>query len=806
MTKHILDRDAFAEHLDASWQTFRKRLLEVYPNGPSLQTVEPFPPIIGHTFEEALEGAPVDLDSAAHAVADTARQISDEVGAESKAPTDEIAVRTGSISPSIDSDVVRQGYSGHLLQSGLRGLSEEDVAAVKDRMRLRLGILSPKTLVSGKALLESVSALGLTRYTEEDMNEFVNMLGDFVQLEFVTKPERRPSQNSVTMNTMLFGAQEVMEIPECKLGKPKWQWPSATATRDLPTMRASFSLKGGGERVCVQPSRRTTTYDVIPAQPLLDIFLAQETEVHRRIFGAKGLNQYRAIKEILVAGDTNRLVAELTFVRINDLAAPPEPMHPIMYLEPLVAVLIIGNGIMIGFQTDPNYKDWDGWVYIEMAFAVCLILEVCLRMYVLGCFGYWCGSERLWNWFDLFLMCTGLSDIAIQLFDDQESGMAGTSLLRFCRLIRLVRIVKVFRIKFMKDLRLMVKGLLAGIRTLALAFVLLFAVLYVISGFTTMTIGSSEITDDLELTKYFDNIPNSMFTTFRCFTGECVNDDGRPIHSLLASRFGLPFIAGYVASYMLVTMGIFNVILAVYVDITMKAAKENDAVTAEQYSRESIRVARTTRELLKKFAAAYHSFHEPHQNHHHGSPHDEHDPEAKVNTSSARALYTEDGMHDKIAITKDLFLLIVQDRGVQKLMDDLDLPHDRANLFEIIDADGSGTLQITELLQGLLKIRGEISKSDTVASLLATKAVFSMLSELKEEQLKELKSMRAEFARYLASFWKLKQLPLTPEITKNASSPAKLDGPIPVLGLDQVGMPSKPEACIEDVETAPPVA
>ena len=371
MTQHILDRDAFAQHLDASWQTFRKQLLEVYPNGPSLQTVEPFPPIIGHTFEEAFEGAPVDLDSAAHAVADTARQISDEVGAESKAPTDEIAVRKGSISPSIDSDVVRQGYSGHLLQSGLRGLSEEDVAAVKDRLRLRLGILSPKTLVSGSALLESVSALGLTRYTEEDMNEFVNMLGDFVQLEFVTKLERRPSQNNVTMNTMLFGAQEVMETPECKLGKPKWQWPSATATRDLPTMRASLSLKGGGERVLVQPSRRTTTYNVIPAQPLLDIFLAQETEVHRRIFGAKGLNQYRAIKEILLAGDTNRLVAELTFVRINDLAAPPEPMHPIMYLEPLVAVLIIGNGIMIGFQTDPNYKDWDGWVYIEMVFAVC---------------------------------------------------------------------------------------------------------------------------------------------------------------------------------------------------------------------------------------------------------------------------------------------------------------------------------------------------------------------------------------------------------------------------------------------------
>ena len=39
-------------------------------------------------------------------------------------------------------------------------------------------------------------------------------------------------------------------------------------------------------------------------------------------------------------------------------------------------------------------------------------------------------------------------------------------------------------------------------------------------------------------------------------------------------------------------------------------------------------------------------------------------------------------------------------------MDELDLPPDRANLFEIIDADGSGTLRISELVQGLLKILG----------------------------------------------------------------------------------------------------
>lgn len=42
----------------------------------------------------------------------------------------------------------------------------------------------------------------------------------------------------------------------------------------------------------------------------------------------------------------------------------------------------------------------------------------------------------------------------------------------------------------------------------------------------------------------------------------------------------------------------------------MKAAKENEAVTAEQWARESIRIARVTRELLKRFAAAYRLFQE----------------------------------------------------------------------------------------------------------------------------------------------------------------------------------------------------
>ena len=121
---------------------------------------------------------------------------------------------------------------------------------------------------------------------------------------------------------------------------------------------------------------------------------------------------------------------------------------------------------------------------------------------------------------------------------------------------------------------------------------------------------------------------------------------------------------------------------------------------------------------------------------------------------------------DQIEISKELFLTVVQDilsvclqclavfgyarlgfqiaqdRHVQRLMDDLDLPPDRANLFEALDADGSGTLHVAELVQGLLKVRGDLKKTDTVATLLATRAVFRMLERLS----KDLEELRQDTA------------------------------------------------------------
>ncbi|CAE7397036.1 unnamed protein product [Symbiodinium sp. CCMP2456] len=396
--------------------------------------------------------------------------------------------------------------------------------------------------------------------------------------------------------------------------------------------------------------------------------------------GGKTMQIFRSDGTVIDLGPLKKAVCRME--NRNDLAVPSEPIHILLYLEPLIALIIIANGISIGIQTDPMYEGWPYWMYVELGFVVLLSIENLTRTAVLGCRDFWCGAEKGWNWFDSFVTAIGIADVSWQLLATDSPDIAGTLLLRCFRLVRLARVVRVFRLKIMSDLRLMVRGLVAGIWTLALAFCLLFAVLYLIAGLASFTIGRDSRMADLGMEDLFYNIPWSMFTAFRCFIGDCNTMTGEPIMLVLAEQFGVVFVFGYVCSYMLVAMGIFNVILAVYVDITMRAAKENDAVTAEQYNRESIRIARATRELLKKFAAAYHVFHVI----------EDHAADiSRLEISHGATLFTDDEIHDDVAITKELFFLVIQDPAVQALMDELDLPPNRAQLFEVIDSDGSGT-------------------------------------------------------------------------------------------------------------------
>jgi len=344
--------------------------------------------------------------------------------------------------------------------------------------------------------------------------------------------------------------------------------------------------------------------------------------------------------------------------------------------------------------------------------------EMLLRIYIAGLRTHCFGADWCWNLFDALILLISVVDLVISTLI-LSSGDTSLTILRVIRLSRLSRMMRMFRFSFLKELTLMIKGLLGGIRTLLWATVLLVFTIYVIAVFATAFLGSStNVHSTVDTEKLFQSVPRSMFTAFRCFTGDCSDDAGRNIPMSLAEAYGTPFVLAYVLCVMLVVFGIFNLIVAIYIEHTLEAAKVHHELDKRMRERESLRVAHATKDLLKKFCAGLRLF----------SDTDGRTPLQAGDLIKSLRKSSLDEVEDlHMTISKDLFLLVIQDPEVQALMDALDIPPDRASLFDVLDADGSGGLQVTELVHGLLKVRGEARKSDIVAVLLSIRALQDMM-------------------------------------------------------------------------------
>merc|ERR1719162_1154828 len=102
----------------------------------------------------------------------------------------------------------------------------------------------------------------------------------------------------------------------------------------------------------------------------------------------------------------------------------------------------------------------------------------------------------------------------------------------------------------------MIFGVVSGMRVLFWALVVLFGIIYFLG----------VVTSNLFRATYqeFRNVPTAMLTVFRCFTDGCSAFDGTPLQEKLWETYGPLFALIYVLVMMLVTFGLFNLIMAIF--------------------------------------------------------------------------------------------------------------------------------------------------------------------------------------------------------------------------------------------------
>jgi len=121
----------------------------------------------------------------------------------------------------------------------------------------------------------------------------------------------------------------------------------------------------------------------------------------------------------------------------------------------------------------------------------------------------------------------------------------------------------------------MLNGAVGGIRTLFWSIVLICMPLFVVALVLRETLGQEEDADNGA--EMFSSLTMSFFSVFRCVVaGDCTAADGRPIFVLVSARYGWGYGALYGFTVIVMVFGLFNVIVAIYVENTVAAAKYND--------------------------------------------------------------------------------------------------------------------------------------------------------------------------------------------------------------------------------------
>lgn len=390
--------------------------------------------------------------------------------------------------------------------------------------------------------------------------------------------------------------------------------------------------------------------------------------------------------------------------------------------------VILLNTLAVGIQTEDTGNEVF-WEVAEILFFSFYLVELVVKARICGVSVFlFKGHEKFWNRLDLLLLLMSGVDLIVsyglQASDDGNSF----SVLKVLRLVRLARLVRVMRFKMFRELKVMVLGLISGLRALIWAIVLLLLLIYV-GGIIAVSVSD---VSDLE----YNTMEKAMFTLFRCFTDGCAAYDGTPLTEHLRKKHGWLFFVGWILTTMLVTVGIFNLIMAVFIDNVTKSQQQRKQ---KELGETAGCIDTNLKLLITKFLT---------------------NPGGKKETlrmatggslsslgyftelAKARDMATRQKLaqtyfqvliDDEVTISRDVFMMWLEDTEFTDVLEEAEVDLSaKADLFDILDVDMGGELSADELVTGLMKLRGDVSKGDIVAILLQVRHLTQQVEDLLE--------------------------------------------------------------------------
>lgn len=400
------------------------------------------------------------------------------------------------------------------------------------------------------------------------------------------------------------------------------------------------------------------------------------------------------------------------------------------WLDPIMGIVILANAACLGIFAQADSEGWGTAQYVDTVFLLIFILEMVIKMVCNGVRGHFCRHDWQWNAFDAFIVTLGCFDLVLTIMnstidkDARDQGKFNPSslmALRMIRVVRVVRLARVLKISLFRELKLMLNGIVGLLRTLLCAMGILLLTVYFLGICLSQLIGYDPAQEDLFVhgqEGLFGSVPKSMFTVFRCLmVGDCTTDRGTPISLQMSNTVGWPFVIVFCSCCVLMNYGLGSLITALVVDSTLNAAKSSEfkrSIRREEKNKAALTIVKLAAKL-------------------------------KVAQQDYDRQKTENGQqlaHSVLFMSRAVFQQSLHDPEVRAYLDEIDIDEtDRLDLFDALDADGNGHLELAELIEGLVKMRGKARKADVVASRLIAGALMRKMTGLEEELLQNQKRM-----------------------------------------------------------------
>lgn len=266
--------------------------------------------------------------------------------------------------------------------------------------------------------------------------------------------------------------------------------------------------------------------------------------------------------------DDGHLRGQTTFELKPEISSLQRKVHAFFEIVPPLVIVV--NVIVVGLSVDMQKDDPSNpvWQVLEIVFLTFYFFEAVGKLAVFGCRWYFLGEDHWWNLFDFICLLLSLADLVIYIYVEISQvenpfNLQTLMLVKMLRLARLARLIRTLRFAIFYELKLMVLGVISGMRVLAWALVLLALLIYAAAIATTSMFGGDERVPEMR------SLSRSWFTLFRCFTDGCAAYDGTPLSERLYDIYGGWWVVPYVFLFVSITLGLFNLIMAIFIDNVM---------------------------------------------------------------------------------------------------------------------------------------------------------------------------------------------------------------------------------------------